>query len=103
MPDQDCVSQSVHGDLEQRHSSTNRREEAAAQLDADAGKRTTEKERQTGPDRQAKLEGAGFGGTDGGAVSLEARATEKMSKLKAQPSGEQTEGNAGLETTTKGR
>lgn len=100
---QACMSQSVHDDLEQRNSSTVPREMAPAQLDADTEKRRTEEEKQIDPGRQMKLEGTGFGGTDGGDVSLVARATEKTAKMKTQPSGEQMEGNSGSETTTKGR
>ncbi|XP_063318777.1 KN motif and ankyrin repeat domain-containing protein 2-like isoform X2 [Pelmatolapia mariae] len=100
---QACMSQSVHDDLEQRNSSTVPREVAPAQLDADTEKRRTEEEKQIDPGRQMKLEGTGFGGTDGGDVSLVARATEKTAKMKTQPSGEQMEGNSGSETTTKGR
>lgn len=100
---QACMSQSVHDDLKQRNSSTVPREVASAQLDAGTEKRRTEEEKQIDPDRQMKLEGTGFGGTDGGDVSLVARATEKTSKMKTQPSGEQMEGNSGSETTTKGR
>ncbi|XP_030606998.1 KN motif and ankyrin repeat domain-containing protein 2-like isoform X2 [Archocentrus centrarchus] len=98
MADQDCMSQSVRGDLEQRNSSTSPGEVAADQVDADAEKRRTEEERQMGPDREAKLEGTG-----GGVESLEAKSADKTAKLKAQPAGEQMEGNSGLETTTKGR
>lgn len=97
------MSQSVHDDLEQRNSSTVPREVAPAQLDADTEKRRTEEEKQIDPGRQMKLEGTGFGGTDGGDVSLVARATEKTAKMNTQPSGEQMEGNSGSETTTKGR
>ncbi|XP_039878308.1 KN motif and ankyrin repeat domain-containing protein 4-like isoform X2 [Simochromis diagramma] len=100
---QACMSQSVHDDLEQRNSSTVPREVAPAQLDPDTEKRRTEEEKQIDPGRQMKLEGTGFGGTDGGDVSLVARATEKTAKMKTQPSGEQMEGNSGSETTTKGR
>ncbi|KAL3988170.1 fragile-site associated tumor suppressor [Sarotherodon galilaeus] len=100
---QACMSQSVHDDLGQRNSSTVPREVAPAQLDVDTEKRRTEEEKQIDPDRQMKLEGTGFGGTDGGDVSLVARATEKTAKMKTQPSGEQMEGNSGSETTTKGR
>ncbi|XP_039458445.1 KN motif and ankyrin repeat domain-containing protein 2-like [Oreochromis aureus] len=100
---QACMSQSVHDDLEQRNSSTVPREVAPAQLDVDTEKRKTKEEKQIDPDRQMKLEGTGFRGTDGGDVSLVARATEKTAKMKTQPSGEQMEGNSGSETTTKGR
>ncbi|TMS10103.1 KN motif and ankyrin repeat domain-containing protein 4 [Larimichthys crocea] len=91
-----CVNQS-----EQKESSISPREMAAAQVDVDSEKRWMEK--QTSPDGQMTLGGAGSGQTDGGVASVEAKAPEKMAKMKPQPPGEQMEGSSSSETTTGAR
>ncbi|XP_069020727.1 KN motif and ankyrin repeat domain-containing protein 4-like isoform X2 [Embiotoca jacksoni] len=90
----DCVNQSVLGDLEQRERSSSPGEMAAAQVDTDP---------QTGSDRQTTSVGMRSGRTDGGIPSVEAEAPEKTAKWKAQPPGEQMDGNSGSETSTRGR
>ncbi|XP_008289680.1 KN motif and ankyrin repeat domain-containing protein 4-like [Stegastes partitus] len=92
----------VHGDLEERESSTSPLEMAAAQVNAKPERRGTEEERQTWPDRQMISVRTGSGRTDGGEVSVEAGVPAKTAKLKAQPPGEQMEGNSGSESTTRG-
>uniref|UniRef100_A0A3Q1FQR7 KN motif and ankyrin repeat domain-containing protein 4-like n=1 Tax=Acanthochromis polyacanthus TaxID=80966 RepID=A0A3Q1FQR7_9TELE len=99
---QDCVNKSVHGDSEQRESSSSPQEMAAAQVNAEPERRVMKKERQTCPDRQMTLVGTGSGRTDGGEVSVEAEVSEKTAKLKAQPPGEQMEGNSGSDSSTRG-
>lgn len=91
-----CVNQS-----EQKESSISPREMAAAQVDVDSEKRRMEK--QTSPDGQMTLGGAGSGQTDGGVASVEAEAPEKTAKMKPQPPGEQMEGSSSSETTTGAR
>lgn len=99
---QDHVNKSVHGDLEQTEASSSPLEMASAQVNADPERRGMEKERQTCSDRQMIPAGAGSGRTDGGEVAVEAEVPEKTAKLKAQPPGEQMEGNSGSESTTRG-
>ncbi|TKS80170.1 KN motif and ankyrin repeat domain-containing protein 4 [Collichthys lucidus] len=88
---------------EQKESSISPREMAAAQVNVDSEKRRMEGEKQTSPDGQMTLGGAGSGQTDGGVASVEAEAPEKTSKMKPQPPGEQMEGSSSSETTTGGR
>nr|XP_046265344.1 KN motif and ankyrin repeat domain-containing protein 4-like [Scatophagus argus] len=87
---------------EQKESSISPREMAAAQVDADPEKGWREGERQTSSDRKMISGGTGSGRTDGSA-SVEAEAPAKMAKTTPQPSGEQTEGSSGSETTPGGR
>ncbi|XP_035491040.2 KN motif and ankyrin repeat domain-containing protein 4-like [Scophthalmus maximus] len=97
------VNHSVHGAWEQKEGGTSPQEMAAAQVDADPEKRRVEGERQTSPDTQMISGGAGSGRTDGGVVSVEAEAPEKMAKTKPKPPGEQMERYSGSETTPGGR
>ncbi|KAM7401107.1 hypothetical protein PAMA_005343 [Pampus argenteus] len=98
---QDSVKWSVHGDWEQKEDSISSWEMAAAQVDADPMKTGTKGERQTSPDIEMISGGTGSGWTDGSISSVQA--PEKMAKTKPQPLEEQTEGNSGSETTTRGR
>lgn len=97
---QDCVNKSVHGDLEQRDASSSPLEMAAAQVNAE--RRGLKKERQINPYKQMISVGTGSRWTDGGEVAVGAEVPEKMAKLKAQPPGEQMEGNSGSESATRG-
>jgi len=92
---QDCGKESG-----QKESSISPREMAAVQVDGVPGMRRMEGMTQTIPDGQTISGAAGSGLTDGNVVSVEA---EQTSNTKAQPPGEQMEGNSGSETTTGGR